>query len=274
VLVSQGSAGGAADLHRLESLLPDLAVVVGHSAADVEHDLADGGAEGHFHQAGVGHVPGQREGLGSRRTCRADAAEDLRTLVDDARNVRQRLDVVDDGRLAPQSALRRERRLGRGHAAQSFDGRDHGGLFAAHERARAFHHFAAQRQARTEDILAEDAFALGVGHGLAHARHGERILGAHVDERVAGADGARRDHQAFDDAVRIAFHHGAVHERAGIALVAVADDVLLRRILHSRRVPLAAGRESAAAASAQPGVEDVLQISSGDISTYALRAAL
>ena len=44
----------------------------------------------------------------------------------------------------------------------------------------------------------------------------------------------------------------------GIAFVAVADDVLLGRGLHARRVPLASGGKSAAAAPAQSGLGDLL----------------
>ena len=39
-------------------------------------------------------------------------------------------------------------------------------------------------------------------------------------DRVAG------DGHAFEHAVRVALQDAAVHERAGVALVAVADDVL------------------------------------------------
>ena len=70
----------------------------------------------------------------------------------------------------------------------------------------------------------------------AHALHGQRVLGAHVDQRLVGADRARGDHQPLEHAVRIAFHHAAVHERARVALVGVADDVFLA--LGLRRGPL------------------------------------
>ena len=50
----------------------------------------------------------------------------------------------------------------------------------------------------------------------------------------------------FEHAVRVAFDHRAVHERAGVALVGVADDVLLiGRLLQGDR-PLRTGREPAA----------------------------
>ena len=56
--------------------------------------------------------------------------------------------------------------------------------------------------------------------------------------------------------MRIAFHHAAIHERAGIALVAIADHVLhvARRL--GNRAPLQAGGISAAAAPAQAALGD------------------
>ena len=101
MLLGEASAGGPADLHRLEAVLPDLSRVVRHSAADVVDNLAQRRAEGNLDQAGVGHVPGEREGLGARRLFGADAAEDLGAYVENARNMRQRLHVVDDRSACP-----------------------------------------------------------------------------------------------------------------------------------------------------------------------------
>ena len=93
----------------------------------------------------------------------------------------QRLNVVDDRRLAPQPALRRERRLGPRHAALAFDRGDHRRLFAADKCARAFHHLAAQRQAGAEDVLAQESARFRVLTAPAHALDGQRVFGADVD---------------------------------------------------------------------------------------------
>ena len=45
--------------------------------------------------------------------------------------------------------------------------------------------------------------------------------------------------------VRIAFQYGAVHERAGVALVGVAADVFLIRLRSGGKFPLHAGGEAA-----------------------------
>ena len=51
--------------------------------------------------------------------------------------------------------------------------------------------------------------------------------------------------------MRIAFHHAAIHERARIAFVAVADDVFLFAGRLGGVFPLQSGQETCAAASAQ-----------------------
>ena len=56
----------------------------------------------------------------------------------------------------------------------------------------------------------------------------------------------------------IALHDGAVHECAGVTLVAVADDVFLVALLLSGAVPFLSGGETAAASAAQTGIDDGL----------------
>ena len=60
--------------------------------------------------------------------------------------------------------------------------------------------------------------------GLEQALARDRVLVPDVDEALLAADGARADDHPLDDRVRIALDDAAVHERAGIALVGVADD--------------------------------------------------
>jgi hypothetical protein len=53
--------------------------------------------------------------------------------------------------------------------------------------------------------------------------------------------------------VRIAFHHAAIHKRAGIAFIRVADDVLFGTGLSQGELPLASGGKAAAPATPQAG---------------------
>ena len=88
----------------------------------------------------------------------------------------------------------------------------------------------------------------------------ERVLVAHVHvafhRAVAGADGVGGDDHALDDAVRVALEHGAVHERARVALVGVADDVVLLAGVGAAVAPLPARGEAGAAAAAQAALLD------------------
>ena len=91
------------------------------------------------------------------------------------------------------------------------------------------------------------------------------IFGADIYVALGGSAGYARDYHALYHSVRIALHDRAVHECAGIALVAVADDVFDGCFLMSRYLsPLLAGREAAAASAAQDGVgyflDDILRL--------------
>src|SRR5438128_53594 len=58
--------------------------------------------------------------------------------------------------------------------------------------------------------------------------------------------------------MRVAFHQLAVLERAGLALIGVADQVARARVVFRDEGPLHAGREAGAAAPPQPGLLDHL----------------
>ena len=111
----------------------------------------------------------------------------------------------------------------------------------------------------TENVVADESEGLGFGEGDAEALDGERIFGAHVHVAFGGSRGPCADEHAFDDGVGIAFQHGAVHERAGIAFIGVAEHVLGFGRFGSHELPLEAGGEACAAAAAQPGVEHFLK---------------
>ncbi len=74
-----------------------------------------------------------------------------------------------------------------------------------------------------------------------------RIFGAQIDVTLIGAGADRCDRHALDQHERIAFHDHAIGEGAGVALVGVADDILLiRRGLHRGAQLDPAGKASSA----------------------------
>ena len=95
--------------------------------------------------------------------------------------VGQRLDVVDDRRLAEQAADGRERRAGARHAPLALDAVDQGGLLAADERPGAHLDDDFEAEAAAEDVVAEQAVGLGLGDGRLEPLDRQGILGADVD---------------------------------------------------------------------------------------------
>ena len=94
--------------------------------------------------------------------------------------------------------------------------------------------------------------------GVAQALHGQGIFRAHVDIAAVGADGVAAQHHAFDEAVRVAFQDGAIHEGAGVAFVGVANHVLLFAGGLHARLPFDARGEARAAAPAKAAALDFL----------------
>ena len=148
--------------------------------------------------------------------------------------------------------------LTRGQAALALDGGGQRAALAADKSARAAVDVHMEGELGAQDVVAQKAQLLGLSDGIAQALDGQRILGADVDIALARPAGARRDHHALDHAVGVTLHDASIHERARIALVAVADDVFLRLLLPLHLRPLAAGGESSAPAAPQAGFRDLV----------------
>ena len=97
--------------------------------------------------------------------------------------------------------------------------------------------------ARRRERLAQDAVR-------------QRVLRAQVDVTLVRAHRETGNRHGLDQAERIAFHEHAVGERAAVAFIGVARDVLLLTLGIGDRAPLDAGREARAAAAAQPRFGD------------------
>ena len=79
----------------------------------------------------------------------------------------------------------------------------------------------------------------------------QSVLVADIEHASLGTDGQRADDHALDDGMGAALHRGAVHERARVALVAVAHDVLRPHVVARCATPLAPRGEASAAFAAQ-----------------------
>ena len=173
---------------------------------------------------------------------------------DDPRHVGDGLDVVDDGRLAPQPHHRREGRLEARVALLALERLEQRRLLAADVGAGA----AVDVDLEVEVLLAEQlrpdhAGGAGLVDGRLEDARLPGELAADVDvgevdvERVAG------ERDPLDEQVRVVLHDVAVLEGAGLGLVGVDREVAGPDVL-GQEGPLQAGGEAGAAAAAQVGL--------------------
>ncbi|MPM34779.1 hypothetical protein SDC9_81366 [bioreactor metagenome] len=253
MFLCEAAARRAADLHRFEIGAAEAAVVVGHTAPDVTHDLPQSGAEGQLDKSGVGHVACKGKGLGPLGIGSADLGVGLRPHLKHQRHRGQRLHIVDYRRLTEQSAHRGERRLGPGHTAFTLDGGNKGGFLSADKGAGALHHMDIKIKARAEKIFAQKSRAARVLDGPPHPLDGQRIFGSYIYVAFGRTDCLGGYNHALQHTVGVPFHHTAVHKGAGVAFVPVADNVLDVIYLNAGELPLLAGGKTRAAAAAQAG---------------------
>ena len=112
--------------------------------------------------------------------------------------------------------------------------------------------------ARAEHARAEQAARPRALDRSLKRREGVRIFGADIDVASRRADRDAGDRHALDQEEGIAFHQHAVGERAAVALVGVADDVLLIGLDAGGRAPFDAGRKARPAPPAQAGGQNLL----------------
>ena len=250
MLDRNAAAGGAAQLRSLEFL------AFGDSAADVVNDGSQRRSHRDFDQSDVVDVTGQGEDLCPLALFRSDAGVPLRTLEDDLADVGQGFDVVQDAGLLPEAGDGGKGGPGAGHSPLALDGCHQRRFLAADEGAGALVDLQVEIEARSQDVLSQQARFLGLGDGDVEAVDGQGIFGPAVDVAVMGADGLGGDHHALQDSMGIRLENAAVHESARIALVGVAEYVLDVTGGLGCEFPLQSGRESGAAAAPQTGVQD------------------
>ena len=152
--------------------------------------------------------------------------EPVRAVADDLGRVGVGLDVVDIAGLFPQAGDGGIGRPRPGLAALALNRRHQRRLLAADKRARPLLDLNIEIEVRPHDVLAQQPGLTRLRQRHLQALDRQRILGAAVDVALLGADGVPGDDHALDHGVGVAFQHRAIHKRAGIALIGVADHVL------------------------------------------------
>ena len=148
-------------------------------------------------------------------------------------------------------------------AGLALERRDERRLLAAHEGAGALDQLQVELEAAAEDVVAEHAVGAGLLDRALEAQHGERVLGADVEDALRRAGHVPGDHHPLEQRVRVALDLVAVHVGAGVALVRVADEVLLGPGRRAQELPLVAGEVARAAAAAQLGRLELLDDAGG-----------
>ena len=175
-------------------------------------------------------------------------------------DVGEGLDVVDQRRAAPQARLGRVRRARPGRAALALDRGDQRRLLAADERPGADADVDVEVEGRCRRCRRRAArLARPADRRLAAGAMASGYSAADVDVALAGPDRVAGDGHALQHAVRVALQDAAVHERAGVALVGVADrrTCCAPAALATVR-PLQAGRVAGAAPAAQAAADDLV----------------
>jgi len=243
----QEPARWPADLECLE-------LAAGHPAGHSLDQGAQRRSRGHLRDAGRGHRATQLHQGRARVVSVTDRGVGGRPVAHDPGHRSQRLDVVDERRLVPQSALGRPRRPLIGLGALVLDRAQEDGLLADRERPGKLANLDPQLPAGAEHVAAEVARSLGrVDRGSQAA---DRRAVARVDHQVGvrGVDGERRKREALQHGVGIRFHERSIDLRARVGFEAVGDGVAHGGLGGTAGAPLLPGREAAAAPAAQPGL--------------------
>ena len=128
----------------------------GHAARLLDH-LAQRDPERRLVEAGALDAAREAEQPRAGRLLGADPGEGLAAAEHDVQHVDQALDVVDDGRLAEQADVHRERRLVARLAAEALDRVEQRRLLAADVGAGALAQLDVEREPGAQHVLAEQA---------------------------------------------------------------------------------------------------------------------
>jgi hypothetical protein len=182
----------AAGNHALELLAAE------HAAAVLLEELGERIAVLDLVDAGPLDVPGDRDQLRARTLRRSDLAERLGAVADDAGDVGERLDVVDDGRPLVEAAHREARRAVARVALPALERGQEARRLAADVRPRAAVNDDVAAEAGAGDRCAEQARGIRFLDRAGDAPVRQVELAADVDEGVAHLQREGGDQHRFD----------------------------------------------------------------------------
>src|SRR5690606_9368219 len=112
--------------------------------------------------------------------------------------------------------------------------------------------------AAAENVFAQQPQPVGLLDGVAEALNGQQMLAADVVVAALSPDAVAADHDAFENAVRIALDQAPVLVDVRLAFVRVAGHELRLRLCAAAALPLDAGRGPGSATAAHAGGLDLI----------------
>ena len=222
------------------------------AAAKAVNQFSQRDAKRLFDQTALPDVAAKLERLRAPRPAGAIVAIGGAALGENKEHGGERQHVVDERWFAEEARDRRDLRLGAHHAALALEALQHGRLFTADIGAATSPNRDIKGVSRTAHARAEPAALPHQRDGPPHHLDRQRILGADIDEPLAGAGREAGDDHAFDERERIALHQHPVGESAAVALVGIAADVFLPWRLIGHGFPFDGRRKRCPTPATQP----------------------
>ncbi len=174
-----------------------------------------------------------------------------RAFRDDGLNVVPGFNVIDVGRLSVETFLGGERRTWTRASGVPFQRSNQRSLFSANKRSGTLHNFDIELEAAAKNVFAKHAVLAGLFDGSIQVVNSQRVFRANIDDSFSRAHHVSADDHALEQRVRIALDFVAIHVRAGIAFIGIADDVFLVGLGFGEKFPFIASQVASTAAAAQ-----------------------
>ena len=216
----------------------------------VDHG-AEGRPEGDLVDTRALDVSAHADELEAGRTAGALGHVPVGALEEDHGYVGKRLDVVDDCRFPEEAVRHGKGRLQARLRPATLEHLEERALLAADVAARAREDLEVERVRGAEDLRAKDAAGVRRRDGIAEDACLGPVLVADVYDAAPRASDDPGERHALDEEVWHGGEDAAVLDGARLALVGVADDVLLVAGRVADGLPLDGGREAGAAHAAE-----------------------
>ena len=128
---------------------------------------------------------------------------------------------------------------------------DQSGLLTADECTSTVADLNIKVKVSSQDLLAKQTVLASLLDSDLQAVNSQGILSTDVNQTLVGVDAVTADGHSLNHRVGVTLHDGTVHESTGVALVSIADHVLLVGFIATGKAPLHTGGEASATTTTQ-----------------------